>query len=42
MAVFASLVAKWIIKYKWIAWIGLVAIFIVAIELIYTDIMILI
>ena len=42
MAVFASLVAKWIIKYKWIAWIGLLAIFIVAIELIYTDIMILI
>jgi len=42
MAVCANLVAKWITKYKWIAWIGLLAIFIVAIELIYTDIMILI
>jgi hypothetical protein len=25
-------------KYKWIAWVGLLAILIVAVELIYTDI----
>ena len=37
MAVCANLVAEWITKYKWIAWIGLVAILIVAIDLIYTD-----
>ena len=28
---------KWITEYKWIAWIGLIAILVVAIELIYTD-----
>ena len=38
MAVAANLISGWIKKYKWIAWIGLLAIFIVAIELIYTDI----
>ena len=38
MATAATLISKWIKKYKWIAWIGLVAILIVAIELIYTDI----
>ena len=38
MAVAANLIAKWIMNYKWIAWIGLLAIIIVAIELIYTDI----
>ena len=38
MAVAANLISTWIKKYKWIAWIGLSAIFIVAIELIYTDI----
>jgi YjbE family integral membrane protein len=37
MAVCANLVAEWITKYKWIAWIGLLAILIVAIDLIYTD-----
>jgi predicted tellurium resistance membrane protein TerC len=37
MAVCANLVANWITKYKWIAWIGLLAILIVAIDLIYTD-----
>jgi len=38
MAVAANLISGWIKKYKWIAWIGLLAILIVAIELIYTDI----
>jgi len=38
MAVAANLISGWIKKYKWIAWIGLLAILIVAIELIYADI----
>ena len=38
MAVAANLISGWIKKYKWIACIGLLAILIVAIELIYTDI----
>ena len=38
MAVAANLISSWIKKYKWIAWIGLIAILFVAIELIYTDI----
>ncbi len=42
MAVAANLISQWIKKYKWIAWIGLLAILIVAIDLIYTDIKILI
>tara|TARA_Y100000813_G_scaffold195217_1_gene176674 strand:- start:808 stop:1401 length:594 start_codon:yes stop_codon:yes gene_type:complete len=42
MAVAANLISGWIKKYKWIAWVGLFAILIVAIELIYTDIKILI
>ena len=42
MAVAANLISNWIKKYKWIAWIGLLAILIVAVELIYTDIKILI
>ena len=41
MAFAATLISNWIKKYKWIAWAGLIAIFIVAIELIYTDIQIL-
>ena len=40
MATAATLISNWIKKYKWIAWAGLLAIFIVAIELIYTDIQI--
>ncbi len=42
MAVAANLISQWIKKYKWIAWIGLLAILVVAIDLIYTDIKILI
>ena len=42
MAVAATLISKWIKEYKWIAWVGLLAILMVALELIYTDIKILI
>ncbi|MDC0943354.1 YjbE family putative metal transport protein [Pelagibacteraceae bacterium] len=38
MAVAANLISSWIKKYKWLAWIGLLAILVVAVELIYTDI----
>ena len=38
MATAATLISGWIKKYKWIAWAGLLAILIVAIELIYNDI----
>ena len=38
MATAATLISNWIKKYKWIAWIGLIAILAVAIDLIYTDI----
>jgi len=38
MAVAANLISEWIKKYKWIAWLGLLAILVVAIELIYKDI----
>ena len=38
MAIAANLISSWIKKYKWIAWVGLLAILLVAIELIYTDI----
>ena len=37
MATAATLISKWIIEYKWIAWVGLFAILFVAVELIYTD-----
>ena len=42
MATAATLISSWIKKYKWIAWAGLLAILVVAIELIYTDIKIII
>ena len=38
MAAAAALISDWIKKYKWIAWFGLLAILVVAIDLIYTDI----
>jgi len=41
MATAATLISDWIKRYKWIAWAGLLAILVVAIELIYTDIKIL-
>ena len=42
MAFAATLISKWIKKYSWIGWVGLIAILFVAIELIYTDIKLLI
>ncbi len=41
MATAATLISGWIKKYKWIAWLGLLAVLLVAVELIYTDIKIL-
>ena len=41
MATAATLISGWIKRYKWIAWVGLLAVLIVAIELIYTDIKVL-
>ena len=41
MATAATLISGWIKKYKWIAWVGLLAVLIVAIELILTDIKVL-
>ena len=38
MATAASLISKWINEYKWIAWVGLFAILIVAVDLIYSDV----
>ena len=38
MATAATLISKWIKKYRWIGWVGLFAILFVAIELIYTDV----
>ena len=37
MATAATVISRWITEYKWIAWVGLIAILVVAIELIYTD-----
>ena len=42
MATAATLISNWIKKYKWISWLGLFAILIVALDLIYTDIKLLI
>ena len=38
MATVANAISKWIKKYKWIGWFGLLAILVVAIELIYSDV----
>ena len=42
MAVAANLISQWIKKYKWIAWVGLIAILMVAVDLIYIDLKVLI
>jgi len=42
MATAANLISKWIKEYRWIAWIGIFAILVVAIDLIYSDLKILI
>ena len=41
MATAATLISEWMKRYRWIAWLGLIAILVVAVELIYTDIKIL-
>jgi len=41
MATVANVISKWIKKYKWIGWLGLFAILAVAVELIYSDLTIL-
>ena len=41
MAAAANIISKWIKKYNWIAWLGLLAILAVALELIYSDLSIL-
>ena len=41
MATVANVISKWIKKYKWIAWLGLLAILVVALELIYSDLIVL-
>ena len=38
MAFAANLVARWIKTYKWIGWAGLIAILVVAVDLIYSDV----
>jgi YjbE family integral membrane protein len=40
MATVANIISKWIKKYKWIGWLGLLAIVVVAIDLIYSDLII--
>tara|TARA_B100000029_G_scaffold227192_1_gene225017 strand:+ start:268 stop:657 length:390 start_codon:yes stop_codon:yes gene_type:complete len=40
MAFAANIISKWIKKYKWIGWVGLLAILAVALELIYSDLLI--
>jgi YjbE family integral membrane protein len=37
MATIANIISKWIKKYKWIGWLGLLAVVVVALELIYSD-----
>jgi YjbE family integral membrane protein len=38
MATMANYIAKWVKTYKWIGWLGLFAILIVAVDLIYADV----
>ena len=40
MATVANIISKWIKKYKWIGWLGLLAIVVVAVELIYSDLIV--
>ena len=40
MATVANVISKWIKKYKWIGWLGLLAIVVGAIDLIYSDLII--
>ena len=40
MATVANIISKWIKKYKWIGWLGLISIVVVALDLIYSDLII--
>jgi len=40
MATLANLISTWIKTYKWIGWLGLLAIVVVAVELIYSDLIV--
>ena len=40
MATVATIISNWIKKYKWIGWLGLLAIIVVSLELIYSDLQI--
>ena len=40
MATVATIISKWVKKYKWIGWLGLFAILAVTVELIYSDLII--
>ena len=40
MATVANIISKWIKTYKWIGWLGLFAIVVVAVELIYSDLIV--
>ncbi len=40
MATVANIISKWIKEYKWIGWLGLLAIVVVAGDLIYSDLII--
>jgi len=33
----ANVISNWIKKYRWIGWLGLLAIVVVAVDLIYSD-----
>jgi YjbE family integral membrane protein len=40
MATVANIISKWIKKYRWIGWLGLLAIVVVAVDLIYSDLIV--
>ena len=40
MATVANIISRWIKTYKWIGWLGLLAIVVVAVDLIYSDLII--
>ena len=40
MATVANIISKWIKTYKWIGWLGLISIVVVAVDLIYSDLVV--
>ena len=40
MATVANIISKWIKEYRWIGWLGLIAIVVVAVDLIYSDLVV--